>query len=231
MLDKQFLYDWFTHDTLGSYLIIQEQDFIQTALSKYRPYRTLWLGDLSTHIAQKMQPENSITQSEYLPAEIIASAQTLPWRSNTFDCIITAHLPETEPQLTQILAELYRITTPQGHLLLTSFNPYSLWRFWRTAQLPNVSKSLSLSHIQQHAQSAQWQIEKVKFINHLPPFRQPENWQLIEYAGEYLWTQGATIHGIVLAKQVAQITPTTQTQTNIDFDDLNALSIARLNNQ
>ena len=53
-------------------------------------------------------------QCDALPADVVASAGRLPWRDESFDCVLAPHLPDDDAPLLLALAELFRVVQPQG---------------------------------------------------------------------------------------------------------------------
>ena len=227
-MDSLKLHHWLNAHSLGHYLWKQEQTFFQAAFAESAFQRTLLLG----HAISSLKTEHShgwqVRQAASLPADIVADATHLPWREDTFTTVLAAHLPDTEADLWAVLRELYRVVESEGAVWLTGFNPYSLWRFWHMGGLPPVNKGVPVSAVRKTAEEMGWQVEKICFINYLPPFKQPENWQLVEYAGRYLWTHGAAVYGVILRKQVARVLLSPQQEAVVDFDNMAVLGMARV---
>lgn len=55
----------------------------------------------------------------------------LPIASNSVDLVYLAHSLEFAKNSHEVLREAYRILRPDGHLLISMFNPLSLWGLWR----------------------------------------------------------------------------------------------------
>tara|TARA_B100000579_G_scaffold361631_1_gene319401 strand:- start:1037 stop:1807 length:771 start_codon:yes stop_codon:yes gene_type:complete len=59
--------------------------------------------------------------------KLIASFEELPIDSDSTDAVIGHHFLEFSKQPHKTLREIHRVLTPQGHLILIGFNPYSLF--------------------------------------------------------------------------------------------------------
>ncbi len=59
-------------------------------------------------------------------ADLVANFEELPIASDSTDAVIGQHFLEFSSQPHRTLREIHRILTPQGHLVLIGFNPYSL---------------------------------------------------------------------------------------------------------
>jgi SAM-dependent methyltransferase len=55
----------------------------------------------------------------------------LPIASSSVDLVILAHVLEFDPNPHQILREVERVLVPEGSVIVTGFNPFSLWGLQR----------------------------------------------------------------------------------------------------
>ena len=60
------------------------------------------------------------------------SASALPVESDRMDVVVLPHVVEFEASPHEALREAARVLIPEGHLVLTSFSPLSLFGVWRT---------------------------------------------------------------------------------------------------
>ena len=63
--------------------------------------------------------------------EIRGAASSLPVESDSVDVVLLPHVLEFESDPHTALREAFRILVPEGHLLISVFNPWSLMGFWR----------------------------------------------------------------------------------------------------
>ena len=61
------------------------------------------------------------------PEDLMADLHHLPIASSSVDLVILPHALEFDDHPHQILREVERILVPEGQVLVTGFNPYSLW--------------------------------------------------------------------------------------------------------
>ena len=57
---------------------------------------------------------------------ILADGDALPFANNEFNVVLAPHLVELNLNPQAVLREIYRVTAPEGLVLLTALNPYSL---------------------------------------------------------------------------------------------------------
>jgi generic methyl-transferase len=207
MLCRTELFCWFETSQLAQQLWAQEQYFFQAALQTKQPNCVLQLG-LMKAILNTTSTNCWIKQSVDLPADVLALDCLTPWQNAQFDVIVAPHLLDYSPNTEQLLHELYRIVQAQGCLILTAFNPHSLWRFRLHEYIPDVRLGFTLHWVKQVAQDVGWHIAQEKFLYCLPPVVLPKEQiyrQWAEYAGSHLWRYGSAVYALVLTKQVVQI--------------------------
>lgn len=56
-----------------------------------------------------------------------ADSHQLPFSSCSIDLVLLPHVLEFDPDPHRILREVERVLVPEGHVVVTGFNPYSLW--------------------------------------------------------------------------------------------------------
>lgn len=210
-MNSRNLCAWLAGDGLGRFVWQEEWGFFKAALGERAWRDVLCLGDGGRLAAAggKALPAFSgchvALQCEALPADVVASAARLPWRDESFDCVLAPHLPDGDAPLLLALAELFRVVQPLGAVLVTGLNPHSVWRWWRDDGLPDVRNGVSFNRLRRLARMVGWQVGGGRFMVHLPPVGQPENWQLVETAGQLLWARNAAVYGVVLSKRVAGV--------------------------
>lgn len=209
MMNWRNLCAWLAEDDLGRFVWQQEWGFFQAALGERVWRDVLCLGDGGRLAMDGVRSLSGcldgVLQCEALPADVVASTGRLPWRDEVFDCVVAPHLPDEDAPLLLALAELFRVVQPMGVVLITGLNPHSVWRWWRDDNLPDVRNGVSFSRLRRLARMVGWQVDGGRFMVHLPPVGQPENWQLVETAGQLLWAKNAAVYGVVLRKQVAGV--------------------------
>src|SRR6185437_6050332 len=75
----------------------------------------------------------------YAPATVIADPHYLPFAENTFDLVVLPHALEFTDDPHLMLREAYRVTRPEGQIVIAGFNPFSLYgakRYFGRQQTP-----------------------------------------------------------------------------------------------
>ena len=84
------------------------------------------------------------------PELFLMTADAMAWESHSIDVLLMPHSHETAA-LTQVLHEASRVLKPEGRLVLTGFNPKSLWFFSKWfdgVRLPKREHCLTLPALQ-----------------------------------------------------------------------------------
>ncbi len=207
MADTRILSAWLAQSPLGRYLYAQENRFFQAALADRQPENLLLLGSLGRLFALPPLSGLTVHQDAQPPADVLAGSLKTPWPDVFFDCVLAAHPSWGADQAAVFLAEMHRIIRPQGCLLLTGFNPYSLWRLDRCRKrVPDVSGCLPLPVLKSRLAETGWHIESGRFLNYLPSLRSERAlrfWRFMEAAGDRWWPHAAAVYALVLSKRVA----------------------------
>ena len=130
---------------MGDWLAME----IQHKLDEWCPfmfgYHLLKLGTLSSQLscsASAIRHQCAIASSG-VSLGIIADVDELPIRSGSVDACLLAHLLDFSNDPHQILREAERVLTPDGWIIISGFNPYSLVGLGRL--LPNLRRRLPWS--------------------------------------------------------------------------------------
>lgn len=132
--------------------------------------------------------------------------------AESVDLLILPHTHESA-DAEKLFAEASRVLAPAGKVVLTGFNPHSLWCFssWFDGRvLPERKYCLTLPGMKQVLAGAGFEIEYGQFMVYLPPLSSAEGirfWQFMEKAGDRWWPQCAAVYGLVLVKKRVCVTP------------------------
>jgi SAM-dependent methyltransferase len=74
------------------------------------------------------------------PNVIVGSIEDLPLLTESIDLLVLPHTMEVSADPHRLLREAQRVLIPEGRLVITGFNPWSLWRL-RRASLPGRSSA------------------------------------------------------------------------------------------
>ena len=122
------LESWYARDN-GRYLLHSTRRALQESLDIAFGYHILQLGAIrGEHLFEGSTINHRIYATDRPGTDVglLARGEELPLESDSVDAIICHHYLEFAENPHQVLRELQRVLTPQGHLLLIGFNPFRL---------------------------------------------------------------------------------------------------------
>ena len=120
------LADWL-RTPLGEYLLKRELAFFETAIADIFGFHALQVG-LPAHDflrGSRITAKHLLDLDE--PAHLYADPAYLPFAENSMDLVVLPHVLEFTDNPHAILREAYRVLRPEGQVVLSGFNPFSLW--------------------------------------------------------------------------------------------------------
>lgn len=192
---------WFLETAAGCYVADQERSFFNRFLvcngmeTVIQAGMDTWLEPSGTWLCN--------TRDFHMKAGVWA------WADESVDVLLMPHTLECSGTPYITLAEAYRVLKPEGRVLLTGFNPYSLWgysKWFDGRSLPAKKHCLPLPTLKENAKTLGFEIALGRFMVYVPPF---DNDRLLglcrfmEAAGNRWWPHAAAVYGLVLHKHMA----------------------------
>lgn len=122
------LESWYRQDR-GRYALNQTREALRPHLETAFGYHILQLGPVRSETLLDDSPINHRIFAGDRSGErvgLVCESDEIPLESDSVDVIVAHHCLEFSENPHQVLRELQRVLTPQGHLLLVGFNPVSL---------------------------------------------------------------------------------------------------------
>ena len=138
----------------------------------------------------------------------------LPVMSDSIDVVVLPHVLEFEAEPHQALREAERVLVPEGHLVITGFNPWSLLGLRRL--LPGSRDVPWSGSFISHGRLKDWLallgLDVVSSASRFfrPPLRHAgamERLRFMDRLGERLWGMGGGVYVVVARKRVIALTP------------------------
>ena len=130
---------------IGAYLLGQEQALFDEVVSDIFGFHALQLGFLQADFLKNSRIPFALHASES-QGDLVCETQQLPISSNTMDLVLLPHTLDFSVNPQQTLREVERVLMPEGHVVITGFNPISTWGMRRF-----ISKRCSSSSALWHA--------------------------------------------------------------------------------
>jgi SAM-dependent methyltransferase len=202
------LADWF-ESPLGRYVLAREQAWFDRTVADIFGFHAIQLGlPTSPLLAQSRIPARWTVAAE-APAQIRADPHWLPFAENSLDLIVLPHALEFTRNPHQLLREVYRTTRSEGQILLSGFNPFSLFgakRYFGRGETPPWNGSfIALYRLKDWLALLGFEVTGGGLDCYVPPFTS-EPWRarlsFFEAAGDRWWPIGGGIYYLRATKRV-----------------------------
>lgn len=214
------LHAWFETE-LGRAVLAAEQQLLERCLTDCFGYYLLQLGidsDLSFFHDCRIQRcfkagpvAPQLAGAEPAAAFVRCNFEELPFDSDSLDVIVAHHVAEFSGDPHAMLRELYRVTVPEGRVILVGFNPWSLFGVrmalgrWKGASIWR-NHWLSVSRMQDWLQLLGFAVERTDYGFHRLPLQRAARWAEARAAWTRHWPGGG-VYAITAVKRVAKFIP------------------------
>ena len=139
-----------------------------------------------------------------------ADLRHLPILANSADLVLLPHVLEFSDKPHQVLREVARVLMPEGHVIVSGFNPWSLWgaRHFLTADqesFPWRGRFIALNRLKDWMALLGLEIAGGRMCCYLPPMRS-EKWlqrmDFLEAAGDRWWPFAGGVYFLHAVKRV-----------------------------
>lgn len=204
----QNLSAWFASEQ-GGYVQLREQDYFDRTVADIFGFNSVQLG----------LPEQDFLRNSRIPLRFSAGNQPgnavrlvcteLPFDSDSLDLVLLPHVLEFSDYPHQTLREVERVLMPEGSLIISGFNPFSLWGMRRALGskqgYPWSGKFIALPRLKDWLALLGFEVAGGCFAAYAPPFRQRawlDRCAFMEKAGDRWWAAGGGIYFLHAIKRV-----------------------------
>ena len=175
----------------GQYILQSEQLLFNQAVSDVFGYHALQIGLpqmntlLESRISLKLMllPQGVSKSAGDLPYEQIEGIpEELPFANQSIDLVILPHVLEFANDPHQILREVDRVLIPEGRVVISGFNPVSLWglrqytgRLIGQAYLPKEGQFMSLLRVKDWLKLLDYSVDRGHFACYRLPVRKEKS--------------------------------------------------------
>ena len=187
-----------------------EQSKIDTLVTDLFGYNALQLGlPQRNFLAHNRIPLRQIA-GETGKVDVLCDLRELPFSANSIDLVVMPHILEFHDDPHQILREVERILIPDGQLVVTGFNPLSLWGLCRrfsscSNEFPGHGSFISVLRLRDWLNLLSFEVDRGNFGCYAPPFQQ-EQWlqrcHFMEAAGDRWWSFAGGVYLLRAVKRV-----------------------------
>jgi SAM-dependent methyltransferase len=193
----------------GGYVLAREQAYFDHMVGDMFGYNALQLG----------LPEHDFLHSNRIPLRISGGNQSgnavrlicteLPFDSDSMDLVVIPHVLEFSEHPHQVLREVARVLRPEGNLIISGFNPRSLWGIHRALGrregYPWQGQFIALPRIKDWLALLGFEVAGGRFAAYAPPFHTAkwlERFAFMETAGNRWWAVSGGVYFLHAIKRV-----------------------------
>nr|WP_041682822.1 methyltransferase domain-containing protein [Pusillimonas sp. T7-7] len=145
-------------------------------------------------------------------AALVASPESLPFDTQSIDLLVLPHVLECSNDSHQILREAERVLVPEGRIVISGFNPWSLWG--ASDRIPGLDPLLpipahlqvSLPRLKDWFKLLSFDLDRGRFGCYAPPCSEQiwlDRWAFMEKAGDRWWPVCGAVYVVSAVKRVA----------------------------
>jgi SAM-dependent methyltransferase len=200
--------EWF-ETPLGRYLVEREQRYFDNAVADIFGYNAFQVGMPEVDLLRASRIPLRLHVGPDGPVDMRADFRDLPIASNSADLVLLPHVLEFAEHPHQILREAARVLMPEAHVVISGFNPFSLWGWRRAAHrgapLPWRGRFITLMRVKDWLALLGFEVIGGQMACYAPPSRQQkwlERFTFMETAGERWWPIAGGVYFLQAVKRV-----------------------------
>jgi SAM-dependent methyltransferase len=201
-------HDWF-QTPLGQYLLKKEQDYFDHAVADIFGFNAVQLGLVEFDLLRSCRMPFCFKSAKHGNTLLKSDAHELPVANQSMDLVLLPHVLEFALNPHQVLREAERVLRPEGQLLISAFNPVSLWGLRRLMgqriDYPWNGRFITLLRIKDWLALLGLEVTAGQMCCYVPPFRR-EKWiercTFMESAGERWWSLAGGVYFLLAKKRV-----------------------------
>ena len=205
---KSNLADWFATPK-GDYVLRWEQAQFDSAVEDVFGFNSVQIGlprvDLLRQNRIPLQTRVGLDSG----SDLLADAGALPLATGSVDLVVLPHVLEFSPHPHRILREATRVLMPDGHIVISGFNPLSLWGLksalgFGRHEMPWCGRFIGLLRLKDWLQLLGFELNGGRFGCYAPPFSQSQWLQrsaFMEKAGDRWWPIAGGVYVVRAVKR------------------------------
>jgi SAM-dependent methyltransferase len=202
------LADWFA-TPLGRYVLAREQAWFDRTVTDIFGFQAIQVGLPECPFLAQCRIAARWTVAAEPPAQVLADPLWLPFPENTLDLIVLPHALEFSSDPHQLLREVYRAMRAEGQIVISGFNPFSLFGakryFGRGVTPPWNGSFIALYRLKDWLALLGFEVTGGGLDCYVPPFSNP-SWRsragFFESAGDRWWPIAGGVYYLRATKKV-----------------------------
>jgi len=208
---------WFQSD-VGQQFIESEKQQIDDVLPNLFGFYLLQvghLGEIDLLSTSRVSHCHVMSAQTEPTAAFQAESWSLPIKSDSIDVVILPHTLDFAQFPHEVLREVERVLIPEGYVVITAFNPLSLWQLWRGVlawrkQPPWCGHFFSQFRLRDWLTLLGFDVTDKKYFFYRPPIKNRKFMQYLgfmEKFGPRFWPIISAGYVLVACKRVETLTP------------------------
>ncbi|GAA5170426.1 class I SAM-dependent methyltransferase [Viridibacterium curvum] len=201
--------DWLASPR-GQYLLAWEQRQCDNIVADIFGYNAVQIGLPGTDYLRANRMPSRFHCCDGSLGDVLCDAEELPFASQSLDLLVLPHVLEFAAHPHQLLREAERVLVPEGSLVLTGFNPYSLWGVRRAfsgnlGPIPWQGQYLAVHRLKDWLTLLSFEAHTSNFGCYAPPVSSDvwlRRWSFMEFAGSRWWPFAGGAYLIHAVKKV-----------------------------
>ncbi|MGB8516798.1 MAG: methyltransferase domain-containing protein [Gallionella sp.] len=212
-VSAQSLNEWFT-TAQGQYVLRREQAYFDKTVADIFGFNALQLGMNQHEFLRQSRMPLRVRAGDEPDSNVRLCHDELPFANESMDLLLLPHILEFSPHPHQILRDVERVLMPEGNLIISGFNPISLWGLRRKLGSKNgypwCGDFIALKRLKDWLALLGFVVVGGRFTAYAPPFHHTatlERCQFMEAAGDRWWAVSGGVYFLHAIKRVPGIRP------------------------
>lgn len=221
-VDPILLLSEFLRQPAGRYVLEWEQRQLDAVVADIFGYHAMQLGLPEVNaLRENRMPLRFCASDRLLVPEqsnnhpqvaVVTHFEELPFASQSIDLVVLPHVLEFADEPHQVLREVDRVLVPEGQVVITCFNPASLWgarqslcRLGASPFLPRAGKFIALPRIKDWLKLLSFEVNRGRFGCYAPWVRTDKwlaRWAFLEKVGDRWWPLLGSLYLLTAIKRV-----------------------------
>ncbi len=201
--------EWFA-TPLGRYLETRELAYFDRTVIDLFGFNAVQVGLPGVDLLRNNRIPHRFRVDSVGPGDVLAEPTHLPFAEHSVDLLALPHLLEFSAYPHQILREAERILIPEGNLLISGFNPHSLWGMYswykrRNQAIPWRGDFINFHRLKDWLSLLGCDIVGWRMCCYAPPVAHLpwlRGFEFMESVGDRWWAKGGGVYFIHAIKRV-----------------------------
>jgi SAM-dependent methyltransferase len=193
----------------GQYVMKCEQAFFDHSVSDIFGFNAVQLGLPQHHLLQRSRIPLHIKAGNEPGVKLWLESVELPFETGSIDLVLLPHTLEFSPHPHEILREVERVLRPEGSVIISGFNPFSLWGLRRLLgkkkNYPWCGNFISIHRTKDWLALLGFETELAHFACYAPPLNGSswiKNAQFLDPMTKHWWSAIGGVYFLQAKKRV-----------------------------